>query len=187
MTSAPWIVIPARGGSTGGPRKNVRLLGGTPLVARTVSTAAAVSPGRVVVVTDDDEIAEISVAYGARVVREPKTTGKATLDEVMVRTIPDLVGFGAAESDILLTMQATCPFVQPDRIREAMALFEAGAGSVITCVDDRHLGWVLDEAGNPQPDYKARLNRQALPVHYRESGAIIGARISDVLARGTRI
>ena len=84
-------------------------------------------------------------------------------------------------------MQATCPFVQPDRIREAMALFEAGAGSVITCVDDRHLGWVLDEAGNPQPDYKARLNRQALPVHYRESGAIIGARISDVLARGTRI
>ena len=187
MTSAPWIVIPARGGSTGVPRKNVRLLGGTPLVARTVSTAAAVSPGRVVVVTDDDEIAEIAVAFGARVVREPKTTGKATLDEVMVRTIPDLVGFGAVESDILLTMQATCPFVQPQRIHQAMALFEAGAGSVITCVDDRHLGWVLDQNGNPQPDYKARLNRQALPVHYRESGAIIGARISEVLARGTRI
>jgi spore coat polysaccharide biosynthesis predicted glycosyltransferase SpsG/CMP-N-acetylneuraminic acid synthetase len=165
----------------------VRLLGGIPLVARTVSTAAAASPGRVVVVTDDDEIAEISVAYGAKVVREPKTTGKATLDEVMVRTIPDLKEFGATEEEYLLTMQATCPFVKAERIHEAMALFESGAGSVITCVDDRHLGWVLDEAGKPQPDYKARLNRQALPAHFRESGAIIGARISEIIARGTRI
>lgn len=187
MTSAPWIVIPARGGSTGVPRKNVRLLGGMPLVARTISSAVKVSPERVVVVTDDDEIAEISVAYGARVVREPKTTGKATLDEVMIRTLPELLGFGAVESDILLTMQATCPFVGTSRITEAVALFEQGAGSVITCVDDRHLGWVLDENGQPKPDYKARLNRQALPVHYRESGAIIGARISDIIKHQTRI
>jgi spore coat polysaccharide biosynthesis predicted glycosyltransferase SpsG/CMP-N-acetylneuraminic acid synthetase len=140
-----------------------------------------------VVVTDDDEIAEISTAYGAKVVREPKTTGKATLDEVMVRTVPDLKALGASEDDILLTMQPTCPFVNPQSIAEAMAKFEQGAGSVITVVDDRHLGWLVDEAGNPVPDYKARLNRQALPPHFRESGAIIGARIRDVLAKGTRI
>ena len=185
--SLPWIVIPARGGSTGVPRKNVRLLGGVPLIARTITAATSQSPRRVVVVTDDDEIAEISAAYGAKVVREPKTTGKATLDEVMVRTIPDLKGFGAVDSDILLTMQPTCPFVNPRSITEAMEHFANGAGSVITVVDDRHLGWLLDDSGKPVPDYKARLNRQALPVHYRESGAIIGARIGDVLAKGTRI
>ena len=185
--SLPWIVIPARGGSTGVPRKNVRLLGGVPLIARTITAATSQSPGRVVVVTDDDEIAEISAAYGAKVVREPKTTGKATLDEVMVRTIPDLKGFGAVDDDILLTMQPTCPFVNPRSIAEAMEHFANGAGSVITVVDDRHLGWLLDDSGKPVPDYKARLNRQALPVHYRESGAIIGARIGDVLAKGTRI
>lgn len=187
MVSEPWIVIPARGGSTGVPRKNVRLLGGIPLIARTISAAKSESPNRVVVVTDDDEIAEISTAYGANVVREPKTTGKATLDEVMVRTIPELIALGASEDDILLTMQPTCPFVNPKSIAEAMTKFDQGAGSVITVVDDRHLGWLLDENGKPKPDYTARLNRQALPVHFRESGAIIGARISDVLAKGTRI
>ena len=187
MSSAPWIVIPARGGSTGVPRKNVRLLGGVPLIARTIQTALAANVAGCVVVTDDDEIAEIAVAFGALVVREPKTTGKATLDEVMVRTIPDLIGFGATEDDILLTMQPTCPFVNSKSIHEAMDAFANGAGSVITVVDDRHLGWLIDENGKPKPDYTARLNRQMLPTHYRESGAIIGARISDVLARGTRI
>ena len=101
----PWIVIPARGGSTGVPRKNVRLLAGVPLIARTIQTAlSGTDAGRVVVITDDDEIAEISERYGAVVTREQRTTGKATLDEVMVRTIPVLRELGAVDSDILLTM-----------------------------------------------------------------------------------
>jgi spore coat polysaccharide biosynthesis predicted glycosyltransferase SpsG len=68
-----------------------------------------------------------------------------------------------------------------------MKRFASGAGSVITVVDDRHLGWVLDEQGNPRPDYTARVNRQQLPTHFRESGAIIAARIGDILEFGTRI
>lgn len=184
----PWIVIPARGGSTGVPRKNVRLLQGEPLIARTIKTAlSGTEPGRVVVITDDDEIAEISERFGAVVTREEKTTGRATLDEVMVRTIPFLHSLGAVESDILLTMQPTCPFIKPARIQDALNRFAEGAGSVITVVDDRHLGWVLDEAGNPKPDYAARVNRQQLPPKFKESGAIIGARIADILRTGTRI
>ena len=191
MTSSlakPYIVIPARGGSTGVPRKNVRLLGGEPLIARTIKTAlAATLPGRVVVITDDDEIEEISRHYGAVVTREDRTTGKATLDEVMLRTLPFLRELGATEEDYLLTMQPTCPFVSSSRVREAMKAFAGGAGSVVTVIDDRHLGWRLDEGGNPRPDYAARVNRQQLPPHFRESGAIIGARIADVVKYQTRI
>ena len=184
----PWIVIPARGGSTGVPRKNVRLLQGEPLIARTIKTALAGSErGRVVVITDDDEIAEISERFGAVVTREAKTTGRATLDEVMVRTIPFLRELGAMDDDILLTMQPTCPFIKPERVREAIEKFESGAGSVITVVDDRHLGWVIDAYGKPAPDYKARVNRQQLPPQFKESGAIIGARIADIVRTGTRI
>ena len=184
----PFIVIPARGGSTGVPRKNVRLLGGEPLIARTIKTAlAATLPGRVIVITDDDEIEEISLHYGAVVTREEKTTGKATLDQVMVRTVPFLREIGATDSDVLLTMQPTCPFITSARVREAMKAFADGAGSVITVIDDRHLGWRLDEGGNPRPDYAARVNRQQLPPHFRESGAIIGARIGDVVKFETRI
>jgi spore coat polysaccharide biosynthesis predicted glycosyltransferase SpsG/CMP-N-acetylneuraminic acid synthetase len=184
----PFIVIPARGGSAGVPRKNVRLLAGEPLIARTIKTAlAATLPGRVVVITDDDEIEEISLHYGALVTREEKTTGKATLDQVMVRAVPFLRQLGATDADVLLTMQPTCPFITSSRVREAMKAFGEGAGSVLTVIDDRHLGWRLDEGGNPRPDYAARVNRQQLPPHFRESGAIIGARIGDVIKFETRI
>ena len=185
---SPWILIPARGGSTGVPRKNVRLLGGVPLIARTIKTAlSGTLAGRVVVITDDDEIAEISERFGAVVTREEKTTGKATLDEVMVRTIPFLRSLGAQDNDVLLTMQPTCPFIRPERVKEAMGKFAEGAGSVLTVVDDRHLEWVFDAEGKPSPAYTARVNRQLLPPKFRESGAIIGARIGDIVRTGTRI
>ena len=185
---SPWIVIPARGGSTGVPRKNVRLLGGVPLIARTIKTAlSGTLAGRVVVITDDDEIAEISERFGAVVTREEKTTGKATLDEVMVRTIPFLRSLGAQDNDVLLTMQPTCPFIKPERVKQAMGKFAEGAGSVLTVVDDRHLEWVFDAEGKPSPAYTARVNRQLLPPKFRESGAIIGARIGDIVRTGTRI
>ena len=84
-------------------------------------------------------------------------------------------------------MQPTCPFIKPARITDALDRFATGAGSVITVVDDRHLGWVLDAQGNPLPDYSARVNRQQLPPKFKESGAIIGARIGDIVRTGTRI
>jgi len=184
---AAWALIPARGGSTGVPRKNVRYLGSLPLIAHSIQAAKTVLGNNVAVITDDDEIAEISEHFGARVIREPKTTGKATLDEVVVRTIPELLEFGAKNEDVLLTIQPTCPFLTSARIEEALAEFAAGAASVITVVDDRHLGWQIDENGKPTPDYKARVNRQLLPPQFRESGAIIGARIENILEKGTRI
>jgi spore coat polysaccharide biosynthesis predicted glycosyltransferase SpsG len=54
-------------------------------------------------------------------------------------------------------------------------------------VDDRHLGWRIGSDGLPEPDYKARVNRQQLPPQFRETGAVIGCRISRFLETGTRI
>ena len=183
-----WIVIPARGGSVGVPRKNLRLLVGKPLVAHTIDIALAkISADHVVVITDDDEIAEVSSQRGVCVVRERAAAdGSSTLDELMLRHIPDLISLGANEQDLLLTMQPTCPLVGPGRISEAQARFASGAGSVITVKDDRHLRWKL-EGTDPVPAYEARVNRQLMKPEYRESGAIIGARISDIIAGQTRI
>lgn len=183
-----WIMIPARGGSRGVPRKNVRLLAGIPLISHVIRTAIQrCDPGRIVVITDDDEIDLISRAEGVRVLREPQTTGRATLDQVALKVAHELVSLGASESDVFLTMQPTCPFVRPERLDEALAAFENGAGSVLTVVDDRHLGWRLGEDGQPAPDYRERVNRQQLPPQFRESGAIIGCRIRDLVSKSTRI
>lgn len=61
-------IIPARGGSKGIPRKNIVDLGGKPLVAYSIETALAAGQiDRVIVSTDDEEIAEIARAWGAEV------------------------------------------------------------------------------------------------------------------------
>ncbi len=184
-----WIMIPARGGSQAVPRKNVRLLAGTPLIAYAIRTAMRVCPpGRIIVITDDDEIDAVSTGEGVRVIREEQTTGRATLDEVAMKVLAALDREGIArDDDIFLTIQPTCPFVESKRIQQAMAAFEAGAGSVITVTDDRHLGWRLDQNERPVPDYKARVNRQQLEPRFRESGAIIGCQLADLRTHRTRI
>ena len=60
-------LIPARGGSKGIPRKNLAPLGGRPLIAWTIEAARAVQGLRVVVSTDDAEIAEVARGQGAEV------------------------------------------------------------------------------------------------------------------------
>jgi CMP-N-acetylneuraminic acid synthetase/spore coat polysaccharide biosynthesis predicted glycosyltransferase SpsG len=181
-------VIPARGGSRGVPRKNLRPLIGQPLIAYTIKAAlAAVDKHQVIVITDDDEIAEVSTHYGAGVIRESKqASGFATLDELVLHHIPDLISLGAKPEDVLITMQPTCPLISSARVLEAAELFQKGAGSVITVKDDRHLTWGIKN-GNPIALYETRVNRQLLPLQFRESGAIIGARIKDILQQKTRI
>jgi CMP-N-acetylneuraminic acid synthetase/spore coat polysaccharide biosynthesis predicted glycosyltransferase SpsG len=185
----PWLVIPARGGSRGVPRKNLRMLLGHPLISYVIRTALeSTIAERVVVITDDDEIAEIAIHYGAQVVREgAAASGGATLDELVLRHLPDFYARGAEADDVLLVCQPTCPLIQTERIVEAMQRFAQGAGSVITVKDDRHLQWGLDAEGKPRPLYEARVNRQLLPAQFRESGAIIGSRIRDLEANRTRI
>lgn len=183
-----WVMIPARGGSRGLPRKNVRLLGNMPLIMHAIRACCeAIPTDRIVVVTDDDEINSIATHAGVRVMREEETTGKATLDDVATKTLPFLKEMGARPEDIFLTVQPTCPFLQSERITQAQALFAEGAASVISVVDDRHLGWRLGDDGTPEPDYTARVNRQMLPPQFRETGAVIGCRIRDLMAHGTRI
>src|SRR3970040_504294 len=62
-------VIPARGGSKGVPRKNIRMVGGKPLIAYTIDAALAVKNRlhRLIVSTDDAEIAAVAQDYGAEV------------------------------------------------------------------------------------------------------------------------
>ena len=73
MTHAPArpltaAIIPARGGSKGVPRKNARPLAGLPLVAYSIRAALACPQvDRVLVSTDDEEIAAIAVEHGAEV------------------------------------------------------------------------------------------------------------------------
>ena len=183
-----WVMIPARGGSVGVPRKNVRMLKDKPLIAWAIDHCREVVDARhIIVMTDDEEIANIAMQRGCRVMREETTTGKQTLDDVARKVISELISDGAKADDIFVTVQPTCPFIKSQRIIEAERLLREGAGSVLTVTDDRHLTWTRDDNGAARPLYAARVNRQLLPTTLRETGGVIATTIGAFQQHNTRI
>lgn len=140
-------IIPARGGSQGLPGKNVARVGGVPLVARAVHAAlAAERIGRVVVTTDDDEIADLARSAGAEVVVRPAELADATassesallhalaeLDLEMPRSGPRGRGAG-----VTVFIQATSPFIDPADLDAAVARVEEGERDVVFAATPTH-------------------------------------------------
>lgn len=134
-------VVPARGGSKGVPRKNIRTLAGTPLIGWTLRAAAASARlARTVVSTEDDEIARVARALGGDVPflrpGELSTDTAKSLD-VMVHAIRAVEALeGGAPYDAVLLLQPTTPFRTAEDIDGSIALLErTGADSVISVVD----------------------------------------------------
>ncbi len=171
-------VIPARGGSKGIPRKNLRILAGKPLIWYIISAARkAKSVDRVVVTTEDEEIALVARRFGADVVqRPPELAGDAVpLDPVVDHAVREVEASGF-KPDIVLTLQPTSPLLKPESIDKAVEILAGGeAETVISVIDRTHLYWTVDEQGRYKPLYKERLNRQYLPPLYQETGGIIGS------------
>jgi hypothetical protein len=113
------VIIPARGGSKGLPGKNIKLLGGIPLIAWPIQAAlAAESVGRVIVSTDSEEIADVAREYGAEVpfLRSPELArDDSTLGDVLNHAIKAL-GEEGHEVDIQVVLYPTSPFVRPQLI-----------------------------------------------------------------------
>jgi len=153
-----------------------------------MAATSAKSVSRVVVSTDDEEIALFAERFGAEVViRPPKLADdKTTLDPVIVDAVQQMERRDCVSFDYILTVQPTSPLVKAADVDAALHLLsESGADTVLTVVDDRHLCWTRDN-GKPTPVYKERVNRQQLPENYKETGAIIGCTRRQLLL-GTRI
>lgn len=133
-------VIPARGGSKGVPRKNVRMVGSKPLIAYTITAAAALKDQfhRLIVSTDDNEIAEIALKYGAEVpfMRPAELAGdKVPMVPVLQHAVLAIEEMDQIVLDWVLLLQPTCPFRAPEDIQAALGLALAGGcDSVISVV-----------------------------------------------------
>jgi CMP-N-acetylneuraminic acid synthetase len=199
MSERVLAVIPARGGSKGVPRKNIRDLCGKPVIAWTIETALAAGDDlhRVIVSTDDAEIAEAARAAGA----ETPFTRPA---ELAVDTAPGLpviqhaVAFVEEEErtpmDWVLVLQPSAPFRNADDISESMKLAREGScDSVISVTrvmaehpalmkkieNDRLLPYCIEEReGMRRQDYN--------PPAYIRNGAIYLTR-RDVLMENNSV
>jgi CMP-N-acetylneuraminic acid synthetase len=123
-------VTPARGGSKGVPRKNVRVIGGKPLIAWTIEAAlAARRIDRYVVSTEDDEIATVARRCGAEVLMRPPELAADDVDTLAV--LQHALASGPA--DTLVLLQATSPVRDVDLVDRCIERFlREGADSLAT-------------------------------------------------------
>ena len=175
-------LIPARGGSKGLSRKNIKLLLGKPLVAWTTEQALASKYlDRVVVSTDDKEIAEISKKYGAEVpfIRPIELASDETRGINVVLHAIDWMEKNDRQYDLLMLLQPTSPLRRSEDINKAVELlFSKEAKAIVSvCEVDHHPFWAntLAEDGCMKDFIRKEImnkNRQELPVFYRLNGAI---------------
>lgn len=175
-------VIPARGGSKGVPRKNLRPVAGRPLIAWTVEQALAARPAMdVLVSTDDEEIAEVARAAGALVpwLRPAHLAQDTTPTEPVVRHAIEAARAADAAPDAVMLLQATSPVRLPGTVSRAMTQLEAtGVDSLVGVVPQAPFLWALADdgvEGSAAYDVAARPRRQDLTpqtLRYRETGSL---------------
>jgi len=185
-------IVPARGGSKGLPRKNLRTVGGVPLVVRAVDAArAAATVDAVWVSTEDAEIAAVAREAGAEVVDRPPplATDDAQGDAVLRHALEHLRGLGWQPA-VAVLLQPTSPLRRAADIDGCIALFhERRAASVFSlCAAEHHPGKaVVLRDGRVEPftnerDLEAR--RQDMAEIYRQNGAVYVVRVADFLTGG---
>lgn len=184
------VVIPARGGSKGIPRKNLRLLNGKPLIFYAIETALRSKYEPLVCVSsDDEEILSLAAKLGSDIHhREPTLADDAcTLDPVIHDTYQAIARKKGCRFDLIVTLQPTSPLLRSDSLDRAITkmLAEPHIDTLISACEDTHLTWGKD-GGFFVPNYEKRVNRQFLPPVYREAGAFLITRAA-VIAPDTRI
>lgn len=131
-------IIPARGGSKGILKKNIKLLNGKPLIVYTIEEALKSKLDKVIVSTDCEEIAEISRKYDVEVMQRPKK-----LAEDITPTLPvlqDVVLRLDKKFDAVMTLQPTSPLRTFKHINESIVIFEndKDADSLVSVVEVPH-------------------------------------------------
>ncbi len=177
-------IIPARGGSKGLPGKNVKELNGKPLIAYTIEAALRANGiDKVIVSTDDKEIADVAVRYGAEVpFMRPDYLASDTSSAVdvyvhAVETLNDMYGINIEKFMVLLP---TAPLRQYTHIEEALDLFEKEKPDTLISMKDAPVpvSWYFRAdsylrlknlgEGNGSPI----VNRQKNEQYYIPNGAI---------------
>ena len=144
-THAILFLVPARGGSKRVPGKNLRPVGGIPLVARAVrvgfEAARALGGGahRVVCSTDDPAIAAIAAAWGAEVIDRPASLAgdDATSVDVALHALSELSATAGPFATLVL-LQPTSPLLEPADVVEAVERHRAAGGRSVTSVVASH-------------------------------------------------
>lgn len=190
-------VIPARGGSKGIPRKNLALLGGRPLIAWTIAAAkAAHGLDRVIVSTDDAEIAAVAVEYGAEVpfLRPTEFSNDYASAHDVIKHALDVLAVRSTPYDAVAYLQPTSPFRTALQLSAAIDLFNQQKPdtlvSVIRVPHNMASGSTMQRVNDSGPlifesPVGQKLRRQEKETLFARNGpAVLISSAADVLTHG---
>jgi len=191
-------IIPARGGSKSIPGKNIKLLGGHPLIAYGVAAGLqAELVGRVIVSTDDPEIARLAKALGAEVpfLRPMELAGDAVTDLPVFRHALEALGGPGDPPDIVVHLRPTSPFRPPGAVDEAVRILAGdpladAVRSVAPPAQSPFKMWKRED-GRLVPLLRGRTGeaynapRQSLPEVLWQTGQVDAVRRATILEKGS--
>lgn len=185
-------VIPARGGSKGLPRKNVKLLAGKPLIAYTIFAAKnSKLVDRVFVSTEDKEIADVAKEYGAEVMERPESLAGDLIPTapVLKDLVEQLERKEGYHPDIVVYLQPTDIFRKKGVIDEVIERFVGNPGldSVFAAYPTHKNFWKRSDEKYKRIIEDTRLVRQVKEPIWREDTGIASAIRPDLIKQGIRI
>ncbi len=171
------VIIPARGGSKGVPRKNLRDVAGRPLLAWSLLDSFESRRATAVYVsTEDVEIRAVALAYGAKVIERPaELAGDAISSEAVLEHALAAITRATSEPGLIVFLQATSPIRSGADIDAAVSLLEtAGADSLLSVSPSHAFLWEERNSLGVAVNYDTNLRprRQDMPAQYRENGSI---------------
>lgn len=188
-------IIPARGGSKGVPKKNIRTLAGKPLIAWTIETAlSATCLDRIIVSTDDEGIAKIAKQYGAETpfLRPAEIAMDDTTDMPVYEHALNWMSENERYSpDIVVWLRPTAPLRTVGDIVGAVELLKGKKPDWVrsVCEVEHHPYWMYKLEDSRMAPFmeniriKDYIRRQMLPEVYRLNGAVEAAWRTTILEK----
>jgi YrbI family 3-deoxy-D-manno-octulosonate 8-phosphate phosphatase len=186
-----WAIIPARGGSKGVPGKNLAKVGGRSLVRRAIDACTtATLIDRVLVSTDDPEIAAEAKASGAEVVIRPTEISgdSASSESAVLHAIEMLTLDGGADPTGIVLVQCTSPFTTSEHLDGLVGLLDIHDCS-FTGVASHAFLWRRSTSNSMigvNHDESIRKRRQELEPEFVETGNAYAMRTAGFRASGHR-
>jgi len=167
-------IIPARGGSKAIPKKNLIPFNGRPLISYTINQARVSNLiNETYVSTDNENIADVSLSWGAEVIERPDEISDDTssTESALLHALNTIEN----KPDIVVLLQCTSPLRRENDIDNAINLVkEGGYDSALSCCKDHNFFWkqTSNIASPVNYDPEDRKMRQNLDSWYRENGSI---------------
>lgn len=177
MATTTPAIIPARGGSKGIPRKNLKLLEGKPLIVWSIEQVLSTRGLTPYVSTEDDEIASVAEAAGATIIERPEELARdETASEPVIEHAIDVITDAVGRPEQVMFLQATSPLRLPGTLSRCLDEFAiTGADSMVGVVPAEIFMWRRVPQVEALYPYDARPRRQDLKpsqLRYRETGSL---------------